>query len=266
MSLTSFLSIALTLLICVSCGKKSSNASIRETQMEENDIGHVLNNQKFDCASLGGPCPIGISRLFIVNTENPNHSSVCSGFMIGANRLVTNHHCVSTALQCKTTFIAIYTGDGYQKSRCRRIIRSEEDVSDPNDTTRKIDYTLMETEGQYAGSTFPLASQLALPGDILDVWVVDHTGLDESPSNLLEARITEFHCEVDDQNTYQSLMAIKCPIISGNSGSPALNQNGEVVAVAWGGTANDIDSSYPLELRRKLNDVTLFTEVNYFTP
>lgn len=253
----------LFLLLSFSCSKKSSSSK-RETRIDEAQVEEILNNQDFECASLGGSCPEGISRIFILHPTDPERSAVCTGFMVSPNRLVTNNHCVPDSATCKNTFIATYTGESYEKTRCRSIVRSEQDVDDPNDPARRIDYTIMETADQYTGGVFRLSDTLAEANDEIHSWVIDHTGIDQFPSNLLESRITELECVVIDQTERASLMMMKCPIISGNSGAPALNTAGEVIGVIWGGSLGSVDSNLDLDIRRELDEVGLATEVNYF--
>ena len=253
----------LFLLISFSCSKKSSSSK-RETRIDEAQVEEILNNQDFDCASLGGSCPEGISRIFILHPTNPERSAVCTGFMVSPTRLVTNNHCVPDSATCRNTFIATYTGGTYEKTRCRSIIRTDQDVDDPNDPARRIDYTIMETADRYTGNVLPLSTTLAEANDEIHSWVIDHTGLDQFPSNLLESRITELECTVLDQTERASLMMMKCPIISGNSGAPALNTAGEVIGIIWGGSLGTIDSNLDLDIRRDLDEVGLATEVNHF--
>lgn len=256
--------IIITLLILsVSCSK-SSSSSKRETPINEEQIQQIMANQNFECAAIDGTCPAGVARLLIVNPNDPDTSAVCSGFMISPNRLVTNHHCVSTQDFCNSTYIAIYTKTGYTNTKCKTIVKTDQDVEDPNDPSRAIDYTILETVDIYDGSFFPLSNDLAEAGDLIQTWVIDHTGLDKMPPNLFDSRVTELDCRVLDQSTRASLVMKNCAIISGNSGSVALNRDGEVIGVIWGGTTTiGVDSSLDLTIRRQLNELGLATEVNY---
>lgn len=255
--------LAVLLIVSYSCGK-SNNDSKRETRIEEIEIPEVMNHQNFECASINGACPDGIARLLIVNQENPDMSAVCSGFMVGPDKLVTNNHCVSTQAQCRSTFIAVYNGNGYLKTRCSSIIATATDGPDPNDPDRKRDYTVMKIADSFSGSFFPVSTAPVSAGDILDAWVVDHTGLDDFPSNLTDSRITQFECVVMDQTERASLMMIKCPIISGNSGSPVSSSNGAVAGVLWGGSASSFDTRLDLDIRRQLDEVGLATPSDQF--
>jgi V8-like Glu-specific endopeptidase len=184
--------------------------------------------------------------------------------MVGPDKLITNNHCVSTQEQCDTTFIAVYDGTSYHSTRCRTIIKTETDGPDANDPERRTDYTLISVSEVYNGKFFPITAKGARPGEILDAWVVDHTGLDIFPPNLTDSRITQLECKVANQNSRASLMMYECPIIAGNSGSPVINRHGEVSGVLWGGTASTFDSTLDLDIRRQLDEIGLATPAEDF--
>lgn len=264
---TSLFITLLALFTVVSCGKGGGKSSSKKTtRITQEQITDIMDNQKFSCASAsGGSCPKGISRLLILNKEDADQSSACSGFMVSEDTLVTNNHCVPDATACANTYIAIYTGSGYQQTKCQSIVMTKLDYADPNDPRRKLDFTILKVQTRYYGTTFKTASRNALRGDSVTAWVVDHTGLDKSSSpNLYESRITEFKCTADYDADSASLVLRKCPVIHGNSGSPAVNSAGEVVGVIWGGSLLDEDSSLPLSVRKWMPGVALVTEIDNF--
>lgn len=266
MKMTSLLLLLLTLL--VSCGQSKRSSGKKYTTLTDAQIQDIMDNQVLTCAGIAGrACPEGVTRILTLNKSNAEQSTVCSGFMVTANRLVTNHHCVSTIEQCRNTYLAIYDGSTYMKSKCKSIIKTEEDYSNENDPRRKIDYSVLEIEDNFYGSTFSLASNRALVDETITAWVVDHIGLDhpvESDQNPYEARITEFSCKVMNQTDSDSLVLENCPIISGNSGSPLLNSAGEIVGILWGATDADVNSNTDLTIRRAMTGLGIGTEMIYF--
>jgi S1-C subfamily serine protease len=264
----SSLLLILSLVFFSACGKKSSDNRKRVTRITEEQIQEVLENQQFECASINNTgCPKGMARLLTINRADPDNSSVCSGFMVGPNRMVTNHHCISNQNECENTYVVIYNGTTPVLSRCINLISSEQDYADPNDDRRAIDYSVVQTEGNWNGKTFELSPDRAVVGDGVRVWVIDHTGLDDPFNpNLLDSRVTEFRCNVEDQTSKASLMLRDCPVIAGNSGSPAFNLAGRVVGVVWGATASQLNANTPLDFRRSLDEFAAVTEMIHFQP
>ena len=256
------------MLLLVSCGEARRSSGKKKATLTQDQIQEIMDHQILTCAGIGGhPCPAGVSRLLTLDQLSADDSYVCSGFMVGPNTLVTNHHCISTIEQCRNTYIAIYDGSSYLQTRCKSIIESQEDYADENDPHRKIDFVVIETVDSYFGTTFELSPSQAQVGDTITAWVVDHIGLDRplaSEQNPYEARITEFSCKVMNQTDSDSLVLETCPIIYGNSGSPILNSLGQVVGVIWGATEAGVNSNMDLALRRSLSGLGIATETIYF--
>ena len=264
--MTSLLFIISLLFFSVSCGKGGRSSGKKYIKITPEQIAYVMDNQVMSCGSIDGKaCPEGVSRLMILNRSDADASYVCSGFMVDKTTLVTNHHCVQNLTECNNTYIAVYDGYGYHQTKCKRIIKTLEDYSSANDPRRAIDYTVMEIEDDFFGNTFSLASARASVGDSVTAWVVDHTGLDniENP-NFFESRITEFNCKVQDQNDSASLVLENCPVIHGNSGSPAVNTFGDIVGVIWGATDADVSSQTDLAIRRSGSGLGIVTEMTHF--
>lgn len=249
-----FFSILLSLFILASCGGRQTNGK-KIVALNEERLERFVDELKFECESLNGEkCPEGIARLVIYNTENPNESALCSGFLIKKDVLVTNNHCVSNASECENTYINIYTEKEILKSRCDSIIHTE--IDSLKTKNKKIDLTVLRLKNSIDFSPLRLNLSDFRPEEKLHSWVVDHI-------SGRQARITELECEFEGHSP--SIRLKNCPIILGNSGSPLLNEQRDIVGVIWGSTVDDtIDASYPLDLRRSLKEYGLATAAEYF--
>jgi len=242
----------LSLFLIVSCGgSKSSSSGKKTVPLQPEEIENILDRQTFDCSS-DGPCPPGMARLFIINPQNTSTSSVCTGFMVSSDRLVTNHHCVSTAEACRNTFISVHTNQGPMKSRCLNIEFTDADSENPAE--RSTDLTVMTIEGNVPSPYFRIHGTKVSPDREVTAWVIDHV-------SVLEARVTELSCYY--QSLESSMLLRNCPAISGNSGSPVvLKGTREVIGILWGSNLpSSIDASFPLNLRMDLPAISLATEL-----
>ena len=263
----SFWVILILMFVITSCGGSGGKSNGRKkTRITEEQIQNVLENQVFSCDSIDGtPCPSGITRLLILNKNDADDSSVCSGFMVNEDTMITNQHCISSQADCNNTYVAIYTGSSYEQNKCKSVVKTLNDYSDPNDPRKKLDVAIVKLSGKYFGKTFEAASEKPLDYETVTAWVVDHTGLDKKEANLFESRITELRCSVSSDRSFQSLLLDYCPVIDGNSGSPLLDGRGDVAGIIWGGSAADINSSLDLKKRRELNKKAAATEVKFFS-
>ncbi|WPU65442.1 trypsin-like serine peptidase [Peredibacter starrii] len=254
MNFTKLLVLLVLSTLLASCGQNSNGKKIISLNSEE--MNKMMSEQTFECASENGSnCPDGIARLFVVNEEDPTRSSVCSGFLNGDNRLVTNNHCLSTLSQCKATYISIYSSKGLETARCKSIIHTEVDGKTLNQ--KAVDFTVLELDHKIQNSKpLPVAKRQAYQGEKLIAWVVDQI-------NNRQARITELNCNLSRKA--KSLELQNCPVISGNSGSPVLNEQGELSALIWGSTADEtVNEETSLFERRSLNEYAFATDLKHF--
>lgn len=255
MTSTKLLILLILSMLMVSCGQQQISGSKKKVSMSKATLEASLKKQQFDCSSLsGGACPSGIARIFIYNSDDPENSALCSGFLNGNNKIVTNNHCLSTIKECKNTYISIYNGESYENVRCESIIETK---VDPGVLSQKgVDFTVMKINRSVNIKTFAVSRFTPFVGENLTAWVIDHI-------SLTEARITELNCSYRSKSN--SMLLGNCPVIHGNSGSPLVNSYDEIVGVVWGSTVDeDVDAKMDLIDRRNLNEYALVTELRHF--
>lgn len=237
------------LLFVIGCGGSSSGSSGKMVPLVPTELEDVIREQEFQCRSLrGGGCPAGIARLFILNPDSPETSSLCTGFLIDDQRLLTNHHCVPGPGECANTYISVLTSIGPVAARCGRFLSGE--------LSPGVDVALLELDTVIPGSDFLLSGTSPDFGDTR-VWVMDHL-------DLRKAFVTEFECEFTRRGN--SMFLEKCPAIAGNSGSPVI-QSGRVKGIIWGSNVPEtIGADFPLGRRRELRAISLATELPPLLP
>lgn len=258
----------LSLLFITSCGLSGPDRKngAKETEIKESQIQLVMSKQKMECDSLyGQDCPEAVARLLIINKKSPKKSKLCSGFMVGEDTMVTNEHCISSKADCSNTHVAIYDGNSYLQSKCASVVKIIKDKYKASNPKKNLDVTIVKLTDRYYGKTFKIAERRPMPNEDLYAWVVDHTGNDSKNGNLVESRITQFKCTVASSSPWKALTLLNCPVVHGNSGSPIVNSSGEIVGIIWGGTADKMDSTYPLEKRRQTSFLAAATEALYFS-
>lgn len=253
MKSSNLLTMLIMAFLLTACGQSNINGKKRISLTDKNL--EALAVQNFECASLDGTaCPSGIARIFIHNPKDPDDSSVCTGFLSGNNRIITNNHCVADMKECSNTYISVYNGTSHENVRCKRIIETK---VDPGALSMKgVDFTVMEIDKKVTAKTFPVSPSAPYIGDALTAWVIDH-------KSLTDSRITELDCHYKSRGN--SMQLTNCPVISGNSGSPLVNNHGEIVGIVWGSTVDEeVDANFPLEDRRNLNELAMVTELRHF--
>ncbi len=250
---TEFVFILFLLMVAACGGDHGSSDGKKIVPIVPERMEDILDQQSFRCQSeTGRNCPDGIGRLFVVNSDDPSRSAVCTGFLISSGRMLTNHHCVSSQNDCDNTFISVSTPAGPVKSKCRNILFSEADSEIA--TERSIDLTVMNIDPVVPGPYFSISASRHSPGKEVTAWVIDHV-------DLLRANITELSCFYDSRQA--SLVLRECPAISGNSGSPiVLKGSRQAIGILWGSNLPpSIDASFPMDLRLELRSLSLATEL-----
>ena len=230
--------------------------SRKRIYLTEDDANKAMVLQEFKCAGVQGRiCPQGIAKLIIANVSDPSDSGLCSGFLVSPTTLVTNHHCVSNDSECKATRVVVYNGHGYENARCKKIIKAH--VDSYRENRRTVDFSVIQLNHEIKSSMyFKLSNRKLVIGERITPWVIDHLSTTKS-------RITELPCILKDMA--QGLELSRCASISGNSGSPVINNLSQIVGTLWAADTDDtVTEETALEDRRNSDATSYVTDLQSF--
>lgn len=218
-------SLALSILLsgCHSCSRSGRKLHAQRTSLQkmaseevESDtvatysppVSTIERKEKSltDIVEIAEPC------VFVVYTYNRSGKSIGQGtgfFIEGRGIAVSNHHVFEKGESWK---IKTIEGEEYN---VKRIIKQSD----------KFDYVIFQVENKEDVSFLPLASSLPRKGE--DVVVLGNPrGLESTVSRGIVSSIRKYKGQND------ALIQMDAAISPGSSGSPVMNNKGEVIGIA----------------------------------
>lgn len=177
---------------------------------------------------------------------------VCTAFLVSENTVITNNHCVPAELKtegasCSGKIKFIFPEmDGYAKEEidCETIKR----ISDMSSETISMDVAIIRLKVTTRRAPLQVSLDGLANGD--EVRVIK---IDPDASGGTQKRVTCFALQNSLANPFYKnsgsplFLVRDCEIVRGNSGSPMLNKNGQVIGVISAVGATTIDNSKKAE-------------------
>ena len=249
---TSILALITLLVLICACGKPQSEfQSRKQIKMTQEEMSLILSGQSLSCSDEDF-CPEAVARMFAINFEDVHNSSTCSAFLVAPDLVMTNSHCVfglkmSPEKICSGIYFSFQIQGFNHSAHCSEIIwRDSRQVGRHYYRNGDKDFALIRLDHNIPITPLKLVSNLPLIEEKLFPIVVDQI-------NGYRARMTKLDCLVEKMvPEYGVIQLSDCPIISGNSGSPVLDENRNVVALIFGSSENNVRLvSDELSIRKK---------------
>lgn len=193
-----------------------------------------------------------LSGLGALNTGD----GYCAGSLVSPNKILTAAHCVRTQKECDQASFGVWHGRAFQTRQCKSVIVA-------NDFN---DQALLELERAVHSYFQPLSileSPLHYPEDMIAYVASDFTrwnyGLrylspkqDSLNKSVVPCKITETlrFIFVGSNKRIEDNFKLDCQAISGQSGSPILDNDGRIIGILHSGSKQKPESFFsPLDQR-----------------
>jgi len=238
------------LFLLTACGKKEESNIANDTttnfvheipteNLEESKL--LSKNSTIDCED-NASCIPQVAMLII---SKPKSVALCTSFLIAENILATNSHCIpkeikNGSLSCSENISAIFPAHNQlkeEKISCAQLIKSSPltNISSPDYAFIKLSKNSTRTPLHVNQDGLENNSNITL----YKIDPIEDNNDSKKPKGLLRKE----ECKVI-QNSFvmPSFISAKCPevsianciLIPGNSGSPLINSNNKVSAIAHG--------------------------------
>lgn len=224
----------LMLLGLLSCGRpESKSPAFKEINPIAPEFMDQITNQQFISCDNGN-CTPGIGRMFSMSTDPLRQSMNCTAILVGANLVLTNSHCAYTGRSnlintCKSLYFSFPSPDGsVQGARCSKILwRDKRQYGQPNYRKGDNDFSLIRLDRALSITPLKFAKGGMKTGTKVYPTVMDQV-------DAYNARIVRLTCHVKHLSEKLGVATLmNCPIISGNSGSPVLDENQNLIGIVF---------------------------------
>lgn len=254
--------LGLTLLMmagCTSSGPSSSALDVPKA-IEINaltPLQELLGGHSVICPS-GTPCPDGVGQVLTKYQENgKTMMSVCTGFLISSDLILTNSHCVPDEVKENPSVCPQQIGIKFPASKqigeeslaCGRLLKASEVYATGPMAFLQSDYALIQLEQRTVRTPLRLSR-----AGIEDKTYYQAITIDPVTTTTLAGEVSLKSClAIQGSQAFPSFQYFldpvvslfghkdECRIIHGNSGSPLVDEMGVVHGLIQAGSAEQFD-------------------------
>lgn len=239
--------LSLTFIGCGKSGSGGTSTSVIPLKEGETLKSHLEN------LTLDSNTPEGLGTLYSLKTDAYRKESVglCTWFLVGADRAVTNSHCIPNEVKNNPNVLCskylkgkIQTASGVRTVSCKNLIMSSK-ITDV--VMANSDYALMEIDQKLSDSdVFTLERSGVVEDQTLSVLSMTHR---QSQSGVYSEYIRH-NCLMKSSDVFGVISSPGvspiagfqaegsldvCKTVPGNSGSPVVSAEGKLVGILHGG-------------------------------